>query len=66
VITGEMTILSVIEQYPETRRVFDAYGAQCESCLCCTYLFETLAEVARRHGFALDRLLADLNRAAGL
>ena len=65
-ITGDMTILEIIEKYPETRPVFDAYGARCGSCLCCVSLFETVAAVAARHGLALASLLADLNRAAGL
>jgi hypothetical protein len=63
-ITPEMTILEVICQHRQTEEIFRKYDAAAGTCLCCQALFESLAEVARKYGLELEKLLADLEMAA--
>lgn len=65
VITKGMTVLEVITKYPETRKVFDAYGERYGTCISCRSLFSTLEEAAAVEGITLEDFLADLKRAAG-
>lgn len=62
-ITGDMTVLHIIEKYPETRRVFDAYGERYGICITCASLFRPLWEVAAAYGIPLEGLVADLEKA---
>lgn len=62
-VTKEMKVLEVMERYPATRPVFDAYGLRYRVCIPCSSLFDTLEELARARGMSLEELLADLNKA---
>lgn len=62
-ITGDMTVLHIIEKYPETRPVFDAYGERYGICITCASLFRPLREVAAAYGIPLEGLVADLEKA---
>jgi len=64
-ITAEMTILEVLCQFRQTEQVFHRYDASAGVCLCCQALFDSLEEVAQKYGLDLNRLLADLEQAAG-
>lgn len=58
-LTPETTVNEAATHFPATLRVFNAYGIDS----CCGGA-KPIAEVARRHGFDLDELLAALREAA--
>jgi hypothetical protein len=64
-ITPEMTIVEVLHQHRQTEAVFRRYEGEANGCLLCHALFDTLAEAASKYGLNLDRLLQDLQEAAG-
>jgi hypothetical protein len=57
-------LLSVVEKYPATQAVFEAYEPQAGECVCCNALFETIEEVAAKYSLSLETFLEDINRAA--
>lgn len=63
-ITQDMTILEVVSRFRQTEQVFRRYDGEAGVCLCCQALFDPLQELARKYGLDLQRLLADLERAA--
>ncbi|MEA1948753.1 MAG: hypothetical protein U9N83_15805 [Thermodesulfobacteriota bacterium] len=64
-ICPEMTVLDVVSRYRQTEAVFKKYDKQAGECICCHVLFETLQDVAKKYGFSLEKLLADLETVAG-
>lgn len=62
-ISEDMTILEIVENYPETLPVFKAYDKEYVICICCNSLFDPLDKVAFKYGIDLERMLADLNKA---
>mgnify|MGYP000517373137 CR=1 FL=1 len=60
-ITGDMSIIDIVNEYPESLQVFKEYGMGCIGCLAAR--FENLAQGAEVHGIDLEQLLADLNAA---
>jgi hypothetical protein len=64
-ILPEMTVLDVVSRYKKTEAVFKLYDKQACECICCQALFETLQDVAKKYGFSLEKLLSDLETAAG-
>lgn len=60
-ISGEMSILDIVNTYPQVIQVFRAYGLGCIGCLAARY--ESLAQGAEVHGIDLEDLLNDLNAA---
>ncbi len=60
-ITSGMTILEIVERYPQTEAVIRKYDEQANVCLCCQALFEPLDEMAKKYGLNLETLLNDLN-----
>ena len=63
-VAKDMTLLEVVRLHPATQDVFRARDEQAGECIMCKALFETVETVAERYGLDLDRLMADLNRAA--
>lgn len=61
-ITPEMSIMEIVQKYPDTVPVFISHGLHCLGCAIAQ--FETLREGALAHGMDLDPLLKDLNDAA--
>jgi len=61
-ITGEMSIMEIVQKYPETVPVFMKHGLHCLGCAIAQ--FETLAEGAAAHRMDLVALLKDLNEVA--
>jgi hypothetical protein len=57
-------VLNVVETYPATQVVFEAYEAQAGECICCNALFQTIEEVAAKYSLDLETFLRDINRAA--
>lgn len=58
-ITKKMGILEIVQNYPATFDVFQAYGMGCLGCMAAE--FENLEQGALAHGIDVDALVADLN-----
>jgi hypothetical protein len=63
-INSEMTVLEVVCRHRQTEHIFRKYDAAAGVCLCCQALFDSLADLARKYGLELEKLLADLEMAA--
>jgi hybrid cluster-associated redox disulfide protein len=61
-INKEMSIMEIVQKYPETVPVFLQHGLHCLGCAIAQ--FETLEQGAAAHGMDLDALLKDLNAVA--
>ena len=61
VINKEMSIIDIVQNYPQTIDVFRSYGLGCIGCAAAR--FENLAQGAAAHGIDADALVADLNKA---
>jgi hybrid cluster-associated redox disulfide protein len=59
VITKDMTIQEVVENNPETIRVFLEHGLHCVGCSVAR--FENIEQGAMAHGIDVDTLMKDLN-----
>jgi len=59
-ITPNMTVLEVIDRYPDTESVFKKYNEQAGVCICCQSLFEPIGEVAEKYRLDLNQLLSEL------
>jgi hypothetical protein len=64
-IRPEMTILEIVHKYKLTQEVFKKYGEEKGQCIMCTALFESLKTVSERFGLNLEKLLEELEAAAG-
>jgi hybrid cluster-associated redox disulfide protein len=60
-ITKEMSIVDVVQQYPQTVQVFRNYGMGCLGCAAAR--FENIEQGAAAHGIDIAALVADLNKA---
>lgn len=60
-ITKEMSIVEVVQQYPQTVQVFRNYGMGCLGCAAAR--FENIEQGAAAHGIDIAALVADLNKA---
>jgi hybrid cluster-associated redox disulfide protein len=58
-ITKDMTIQEVVENNPETIRVFLEHGLHCVGCSVAR--FENIEQGAMAHGIDVDNLMKDLN-----
>lgn len=58
-VTKEMSILEIVQNYPESIEVFQRYGLGCIGCAAAR--FENLEAGARVHGFDPDEMVADIN-----
>ncbi|MGB9628865.1 MAG: hypothetical protein ACPL6D_09400 [Thermodesulfobacteriota bacterium] len=65
-ITPWMTVLEIVDRYPNTVSILKKYDDQAGVCICCHALFETLKEVAKKYRLDLDQLLLDLEDAIDL
>jgi hypothetical protein len=63
VIGKDEEVLDVVEKFPATQVVFEAYETQAGECICCNALFQTIEEVAAKYSLDLEMFLADINRA---
>ena len=59
-ITAEMKIGDVVQQYPESVKVFLSHGLMCVGCAVAR--FENIAQGATAHGIDADALIEDLNK----
>ena len=60
-ITKDMPIAKIVQQHPQTVRVFLSHGLMCIGCAAAR--FENLAQGAMAHGIDVEALLSDLNAA---
>ncbi len=58
-ITKEMSIGTIVQNHPQTVRVFLNHGLMCVGCAVAR--FETLEQGAIAHGIDVDALVKDLN-----
>jgi len=59
VITAEMKIGDVVQQYPQSVKVFLSHGLMCVGCAVAR--FENIRQGATAHGIDVDALIQDLN-----
>lgn len=62
-IDKSMSIIEVVQQYPQTVEVFRNYGMGCLGCAAAR--FENIEQGATAHGIDVAALIADLNKVAG-
>ena len=60
-ITKDMSITDIVNKYPETVDVFQAYGMHCFGWMAAR--FENVEQGALAHGLDVDKLMEDLNKA---
>lgn len=58
-VTKEMSILDIVQQYPQSLEVFAKYGLGCVGCAAAR--FENLEAGAKVHGFNPDEMVAEIN-----
>jgi hybrid cluster-associated redox disulfide protein len=62
-ITKEMNLKDLLQQYPDSARVFSAYGIGCLGCAMAS--FETIEQGITAHGIDINDFLKDLNEFVG-
>ena len=62
-ITKDMSILEVVQKYPDTVDVFVNAGMGCLGCAAAH--FENIEQGAMAHGIDVDQLVKDLNTVVG-
>ena len=62
-ITKDMSILEVVQKYPDTVDVFVSAGMGCLGCAAAH--FENIEQGAMAHGIDVDQLVKDLNTVVG-
>lgn len=62
-ITKDMSILEVVQKYPDTVDVFVNAGMGCLGCAAAH--FENIEQGAMAHGIDVDQLVKDLNAVVG-
>lgn len=62
-ITKDMSILEVVQKYPDTVEVFVNAGMGCLGCAAAH--FENIEQGATAHGIDVDALIEGLNEAVG-
>lgn len=58
-ITKEMSIIEIVDKYPQAIEIFQGYGMGCIGCMASR--FENLEQGALAHGIDVDSLIEDLN-----
>ena len=61
-ITADMSIIEVVQKYPDTVGVFMRHGLGCIGCALAR--FENIRQGAEAHGIDVDALVKDLNQSA--
>ena len=62
-ITKDMSIMEVVQKYPDTVEVFMNSGMGCLGCAAAH--FENIEQGAMAHGIDVDQLVKDLNTVVG-
>lgn len=61
-ITHKMTVLDIVEKYPETEAVFHEYDDSLGKCLLCNNLFDTIEDVSENYNLNLIDMIEKLNK----
>ena len=64
-IHAEMTVLNIVSKHRKTEVVFKNYDKKAGVCICCQALFDPLSKVAVRYSLNLEKLMENLESAAG-
>lgn len=56
----DMNLKDLLNKYPESARVFAAYGIGCLGCALASY--ETIEQGINAHGIDIDDFMKDLNK----
>ncbi len=62
-ITKEMSIIEIVQNYPESLEVFAKYGLGCIGCAAAR--FENLEAGAKVHGVDPDKMVEEINAIIG-
>lgn len=62
-VTKEMSIIDIVQNYPQSLEVFAKYGLGCVGCAAAR--FENLEAGAKVHGFDPDEMVAEINQLIG-
>lgn len=62
-VTKEMSIIDIVQNYPESLEIFAKYGLGCIGCAAAR--FENLEAGAKVHGFDPDEMVAEINALIG-
>ncbi len=62
-VTKEMSIIEIVQKYPEALQVFAKYGLGCIGCAAAR--FENLEAGAKVHGVDPDQMVAEINELIG-
>ncbi|GBG56250.1 disulfide oxidoreductase [Sporomusaceae bacterium FL31] len=60
-ITKDMSIIEIVQKYPQTVDVFRKFGMGCLGCSAAR--FENVEQGASAHGIDIEALITDLNKA---
>lgn len=60
VITKNMSIIEVVQKYPQAAEVFFRHGMGCLGCAAAQ--FENIEQGAQAHGIDINALIDDLNK----
>lgn len=58
-VTKDMSIIDIVQKYPQSLEVFAKYGLGCVGCAAAR--FENLEAGAKVHGFDPDEMVAEIN-----
>jgi hybrid cluster-associated redox disulfide protein len=61
-ITKSMSIMEIVQKYPQTVEVFRNFGMGCLGCSAAR--FENVEQGAAAHGIDIEALIVDLNKVA--
>lgn len=62
-VTKDMSIIDIVQDYPETLEIFAKYGMGCIGCAAAR--FENLEAGAKVHGFDADVMVKEINDLIG-
>lgn len=60
-IMTDTTLLDVVSKWPATEAVFRRYDDKAGVCLCCSCLFDTLEEIAKKYELDLNSIMREIN-----
>lgn len=55
-ITRNMILLDIVEQYPETEAIFREYDSLLGTCIMCSHLFQSIEDIEKEKNVSLDEL----------
>ncbi len=61
VITPDMTLLDIVEKYPDAKEVLGKYDTLAGECLLCYNLFDPLKKVIEKYGLNGEKLMNELH-----